>query len=436
MPRCPLAQPSPGTTLDGVTGQTTFASAPAPPAVAATLVEPGAVRHAVPAYGGAVMGTGVVGVAAHTLPVRFPGLGVLATASWLAASALLVLVVAALVLQAARHPEVARAHLLDRRTVPATGTMAMAGMTVGTATLLVGGHLLGRAAVVVDVAVQVPAGLLGLATAVGVPLLLATGRPSDGPGDAAAVWLLPVVPPMVSAAAGALLAPHLGAARAGVLVLCLALFGLSLLAALLMLTLVWARLLLHGGEPAAAAPSVWVVLGPLGQGATALGAIAVAAPGAFPPPYPAGLAVLALTGGSALLGFATFWAALAAAVTVRAHRQGLPFTLGWWSLTFPIGTCVTGLSSLAARTDLVTLRWGGRGVRWAARRLVRRRRTFRARAAGRRHPQPARPATGPDAGLTPVQSPPPPPPRRHRCLRAAGSAGRDQRAVGVDSPGV
>ena len=39
-------------------------------------------------------------------------------------------------------------------------------------------------------------------------------------------------------------------------------------------------------------------------------------------------------------GFAALWAALAAALTVRAARQRLPFSLTWWSFTFPVGTCV------------------------------------------------------------------------------------------------
>jgi tellurite resistance protein TehA-like permease len=35
---------------------------------------------------------------------------------------------------------------------------------------------------------------------------------------------------------------------------------------------------------------------------------------------------------------------------VRTARQSLPFSLTWWSFTFPVGTVVTGTSGLAART--------------------------------------------------------------------------------------
>ena len=50
------------------------------------------------------------------------------------------------------------------------------------------------------------------------------------------------------------------------------------------------------------------------------------------------------------------WLAIAAAVTARAARRGLPFGLTWWSFTFPVGTVVTGTISLAARTGSDVLR--------------------------------------------------------------------------------
>jgi tellurite resistance protein TehA-like permease len=55
-------------------------------------------------------------------------------------------------------------------------------------------------------------------------------------------------------------------------------------------------------------------------------------------------------------GFAMMWLALAAAITVRTARRGLPFALTWWSFTFPVGTCVTGTIALAARSGADVLR--------------------------------------------------------------------------------
>ncbi len=50
------------------------------------------------------------------------------------------------------------------------------------------------------------------------------------------------------------------------------------------------------------------------------------------------------------------WLTLAAAVTIRTARHGLPFALTWWSFTFPVGTCVTGTIGLAARSHADVLR--------------------------------------------------------------------------------
>jgi len=235
----------------------------------------------------------------------------------------------------------------------------MAFLTVGTATILIGASWIGASAARdVDIVLYSIGTLLGFATAIGVPLLLITRRDHGGLRDVAATWLLPVVPPMVSAAAGGVLAQHLapGNTRTTLVVGSLFLFGMSLIAAVLMITALWARLLLHGIEPDAATPSLWVVLGPLGQGATALSAIAVASVGALPAPYPAGLAVVALVGGTSLLGFAALWAVISAILTGRAARRHFPFHLGWWSFTFPVGTCVTGLSALSTRIDIAPLR--------------------------------------------------------------------------------
>ena len=61
-------------------------------------------------------------------------------------------------------------------------------------------------------------------------------------------------------------------------------FGLSLLASLVVITLVWGRLARHKIGAAAMVPTLWIVLGPLGQSITAannLGAQAQAHADAF-----------------------------------------------------------------------------------------------------------------------------------------------------------
>ncbi|WP_342760900.1 hypothetical protein [Nocardia terpenica] len=133
---------------------------------------------------------------------------------------------------------------------------------------------------------------------------------------------------------------------------CYALFGISLIAALVTITLIWSRLLHYGPPAAGAVATVWIVLGPLGQSVTAAGQLASAAPAALPHLYAAGLDVFAVVYGVVVWGFAMLWLALALAITVRARRT-MPFNLTWWGFTFPLGTCVTGSTVLYGRTGAV-----------------------------------------------------------------------------------
>jgi C4-dicarboxylate transporter/malic acid transport protein len=300
-----------------------------------------------PNWFASVMGTGIVATAAVSLPVHVPGLRTLATFGWALASAMLVV----LVIAAVRH---ATTYADDPVMSQFWGAPPMALMTVGAGTLLVGRDVLGeQVAVAVDLTLWTAGTLLGLAVAVAVPYRMAT-RHRVGPDAAFGGWLMPVVSPMVSAAGGALLVPHVSA-RAELLLACYAMFGISLFAAVVVIGQIWGRLVAHGPGPARMVPTLWIVLGPLGQSVTAAHLLGKAAEGVLPEPYANGAQLAAVLYGVPTLGFALFWAALAAAITVRTARAGLPFSLTWWSFTFPVGTVATGTSGLALRTGSVAL---------------------------------------------------------------------------------
>lgn len=322
----------------------------------------GAVRHLGPNWYATVMGTAIVATAGAGLPLRIPGLRTACTAVWALALLQLVVLLTARVLHWRHHRDQARAHLLDPATAPFYGCLAMALLSVGGGALTLGRDWIGvRAALALDTVLFVSGTALGLVTAVAVPYLMAV-RHRVQPGQAGAVWLLPLVPPMVSAATGPLLVPHLpaGQPRQTLLFACFALFGLSLLATLVTLPLVFARLLTAGPPPLALTPTLFLVLGPLGQSTTAAGMFADVAPGVLPAPYHEGLTVLSVLFGVPVMGFALLWLCLATAHVVRARRHGMRFTMTWWSFTFPIGTCVTGAEALARHTGLAV--YGGPAV--------------------------------------------------------------------------
>ncbi|MGN6409542.1 MAG: TDT family transporter [Curtobacterium sp.] len=312
------------------------------------------VAYLPPNWFASVMGTGIVAVAAASLPVRFPGLRTGATVVWAAAALLLVALCVATVGHWVRYRHVAMTHHRHPVISHFYGAPPMAFLTVGAGTLLLGKDWIGLpAAVAVDWLLWSIGTLGGLVTAVLVPYLAFT-RHQNEPGAAFGGWLMPIVPPMVSASTGALLLPDApaGQARETLLWSCYGFFGLSLVTSLVVITLIWNRLVQHKVGAAGMVPTLWIVLGPIGQSITAVNLLASKAPSAVDAGTAHALLVVALVYGFAMLGFALLWTVIALAITVRTAREHLPFSLTWWSFTFPVGTCVTGLNGLASHSGL------------------------------------------------------------------------------------
>jgi C4-dicarboxylate transporter/malic acid transport protein len=312
-----------------------------------------------PNWFAAVMGTGIVATAGATLPVHITGLHGFIEGVWVVAALLLASLILVTVCHRLIHPDQARSYGQDASMAQFYGAPPMALLTVGAGALLVGKDLIGlRAAVDLDWVLWTAGTVAGLACAVVIPFRLFT-RIEVRSDAASGSWLMPVVPPMVSAATGALLIPHLAGAsdRATLLYGCYAMFGMSLMASVIIITLIWSRLALHGSSGTTRVPTLWIVLGPLGQSITAAGLLGANAHLAVVEPIASALAVFATVFGVPIWGFALLWAALAAGLTVRTIRRRLPFALTWWSFTFPVGTMVTGTTRLALQTDLPVFRW-------------------------------------------------------------------------------
>lgn len=275
-----------------------------------------------PNWFASVMGTGMVAL------VLAPLVPAVATLFWALAATALVAISAATV-------RLGRLHLDHPVLVHFHGATAMALMTVGTGAVT----LFDTTPAVALGAVLWTAGTaVGVATALFVPRRT-VGAPLE---SVAAWWLMPVVPPTVSATTGALLVPHLpsGAARAAFVALCYALLVLSIVGTVRVLRRLAVRLRRLGPGAAATAPAWLIVLGPLGQSVTAVHHLG----------EHSGLGGLTPYYGFPVLAAALVWLVVAAGFVVRA-RPG--FSLTWWSFTFPVGTLVTasgalGLAPLAA----------------------------------------------------------------------------------------
>ncbi|KTR83214.1 C4-dicarboxylate ABC transporter [Novosphingobium barchaimii] len=158
-----------------------------------------------------------------------------------------------------------------------------------------------------------------------------------------AVWLLPVVAAEVTAASGGLLAPHLaqGSAQFGMLVTSYILWAYSVPVAFSILALLILRMALHKLPHEGMAASSWLALGPIGTGALGMLVLGGDAPAIMAGQGLADVGAVAqgigTIAGLLLWGFGLWWLALASLITWRYWRAGIPFNLGWWGYTFPLG---------------------------------------------------------------------------------------------------
>jgi tellurite resistance protein TehA-like permease len=200
-----------------------------------------------------------------------------------------------------------------------------------------------------DVTMSVACGLV-------VPFLMFTVQ-DHSMEKMTAIWLLPIVAAEVAAVSGALLVPHLSASESfAVLILCYALWAFSVPLAMSILVILLIRLVLHKLPERDMAASGWLALGPIGTGALALVLLGDDAPAVFAvtglPDVGKVAAGLGMIGGTMLWGYGAWWLVLAILKTGRYLRDGIPFNLGCWGFTFPLGVYSLATLALARATRL------------------------------------------------------------------------------------
>lgn len=312
-----------------------------------------------PNWFASVMGTGIIANAAVGLPMYGGHLSNIGLIIWLIASLMLVVMLVVKLIQTIVRPHIIKRQFNDPVMSQFFGAPPMAMLTVAGGTILYGSQVMpAETAIMLAWVLWIVGTLLGFVTAVVIPFRLFTHHQVRD--DAAfGGWLMPVVPPMVSAAIGAMLIPHVEsiALQQTLLYACYAMFGISLFSALIIITMIWSRLAHAGTSGGARVPTLWIVLGPLGQSITAAGALGAAALLVVDEPISTGMNTMAILYGVPAWGFAFFWSILASLLTLRALRRKMPFALTWWAFTFPVGTCVTGTTQLALHTGLLAFEW-------------------------------------------------------------------------------
>ena len=173
-----------------------------------------------------------------------------------------------------------------------------------------------------------------------------------------AVWLLPIVACEVVASSGGLLLAHLAVTpqTVAILVGSYALWGISVLPAFAILTILMLRLALHQLPTKELAISSWLALGPIGTGALALLLLGEQAPRILNAVGMLSLGEFAQHAGIlvslVLIGFGLWWLGIAVLTTWKHAQKDLPFNLGWWGLTFPLGVFSLAILNLADQIQL------------------------------------------------------------------------------------
>ena len=300
------------------------------------------IRQFTPNWFAATMGTGVLALALAQLPVHIPGLHTFAEGLWLFNIGLFILFS---VLYGARW--VLYFHEARRIFGHSTVSMFFGTIPMGLATIINGflvfgvprwgGDMVQVAEVLwwIDVAMALGCGVL-------IPYLMFT-RQDHSIDQMTAVWLLPVVAAEVAAASGGLLAPYLSdsVAQFHVLITSYVMWAFSVPVAFSILTILILRMALHKLPHESMAASSWLALGPIGTGALGLLLLGADAPAIFAANGLARIGEIAeglgLISGIILWGVGLWWIVMAVLITVRYFRAGIPFNLGWWGFTFPLG---------------------------------------------------------------------------------------------------
>jgi len=167
-------------------------------------------------------------------------------------------------------------------------------------------------------------------------------------------WLIPPVALLIIPLGAPLFLSVFSAAAAeAIVLLSFALWGAGFFAYLFVNAAVTHRYFFHEMPVNQMTPSVWVGLGPIGAGAAGLLSLSRAVQ-AMPDLRPladfgTGFALL-------LWGFGLIWYLVSIALTLRkAFFENIPYTMGWWAFTFPLGAYALATRMLFAQNHVAVL---------------------------------------------------------------------------------
>ncbi|UAB19849.1 TDT family transporter [Acinetobacter baumannii] len=320
------------------------------------------IRHFTPNWFTATMGTGVVSMILIQLPFAKLFLFMLATLLWQFNIVLFSVFSVLYLLRWFLFPHEAKQIFNHPNMSLFLGAIPMGLATILNGFLSFGIGLYGEVAVHIAQALWYIDVFLALAIAWIVPFCMFS-RQNHQLHTMTAIWLLPVVACEVAASSTGMLVAHLPADVHSfhLLLTGYVLWGISVLPAFAILTILMLRMALHQLPEKEVAISSWLSLGPIGTGALGLLLLGEQAQRVFVnvgfPELAHVFQALGVVGSLVLLGFGLWWLGLAILTTLRHAKTGIPFNLGWWGLTFPFGVFILALFNLGHQIEVVFLQY-------------------------------------------------------------------------------
>ncbi len=317
-----------------------------------------------PGWFGAVMGTAIIAVAASMNPGGWSALAGplhhVAQGMAVLGAALAVVLGVPYVGRWLRHPDATLRDLRDPVAGALYGTFPGGILVLAATAAAIGPSLISagvvRALVVAFAWVGVPLAF-GMSVLFAYQLFVASEVAVETVNGG---WFIPPVVNIVVPMVLLPLVPGSSGATARLLLMGSYLFwGMGFVLYLLVVSMLHHRLVVHPLPSAALAPSLWIGLGPIGVGAVTLMKMAAATTPVFGAQAKA-VEDLSLLAATALWGFGVWWLAAAVVLLVRYLRRGrLPWSLGWWGFTFPLGAFTVATLTLARGWHASLLEWVG-----------------------------------------------------------------------------
>lgn len=315
------------------------------------------IRQFTPNWFTSTMGTGILALALNMVPLQIPGIHRLAELLWMVNIGLFAICT---VMYSARWIFFFdTAQNIFKHSIM---SMFLGAIPMGLATIINGFLAFGTArwgeqAVSIAHTLWWIDAAMAMACAWLVPFLMFTTQ-NHKLEKMTAVWLLPMVAAEVTAASGGLLLQHLPVTSESLTILYFsyALWAISVLPAMGVLVILFLRMTLHKLPGPDMAVSCWLSLGPIGTGTLGLLLLGEDASrmlsgtsNSFIGQAAHGMGVV---GGAIFWGYGVYWLVMAVLITCRYLRDGLPFNMGWWGFTFPLGVYAVATLTLGRITGV------------------------------------------------------------------------------------